>query len=97
EHTDTNQGSPQAYKGSSLTGYTLAALPGVPTGTIAGNQAQGLSVAINISSDTNSPDSLYALQVLPPKGSPYYLNGAGATIDGQGSASAVWLTSAAWN
>src|SRR4029077_1397224 len=96
EHIDNGTGSPQNYLGSSVSGLTLAVAPAMPVLTNGGNITAGLNVAVLIQPDINSPDSLYALQIMGPSGSGYLAGTANGTSASALSASPVFLTSAAW-
>jgi hypothetical protein len=66
--------------------------------TNTGNAVSGLNITVAIATDTNSTDSLYALEITPPNNGQvgYLTNTPGGTAVNLLSSSPVYLTAAQW-
>ncbi len=87
-----NQLPPVSYPSSDVVGLTLAATPGAPKLFNGGNAANGLTLTVALSTDTNSSDSQYAMEITPPSGSVFYLTGVANGTSG----SPTYMTTAQW-
>ncbi len=102
QHIDGTSIQPLSYPGSDVLGMTLAATPNAPVLTSTGSATNGLNITVAISTDTNSPDSCYALEITLPSGQVGYLTGAssGTPVNGLSSTpplpGAACITSAMW-
>lgn len=84
------------YAGGQVTGMTPAAIPYAPLLANGGTTTQ-LTITVKIQPDTNSPDSLYALQITPPTGSAGYLAGtSGGTPYNFLQSTPSWMTAGQW-
>jgi hypothetical protein len=89
---DSNGNLLATYPGSWVVGLTSAAVPSIQPPLVPGGTSTNLNFAVNIATDTNASNSLYAIEIVNPSGNVMYLNGSGGS-----GVSPTWLTRSGWS